>query len=298
MTAALYHGADQASLRTYFSLFKPRVMSLVVFTGFVGLWMAPGEISLWVAAAAIACIAANAGAAGAINMWYDVDIDQVMERTAMRALPTGKVLPETALYLGVWVSLISVLVMGFAVNWVAAGLLVAANLYYVLIYTVWLKRRSAQNIVIGGGAGAFPPLIGWAAVTGGLDWTPLALFLIIFIWTPPHFWGLALYRIGDYHKARVPMLPNVSGRYVTRVHILVYSALLIPVALLPFFLGSAGWFYALGATVLSLIFFTVSLQLFVKDDDAKARALFGLSIGYLFLVFGLLILDARAVVLV
>ena len=298
MTAALYHGANQASLGTYFSLFKPRVMSLVVFTGFVGLWMAPGEISLWVAVAAIACIAANAGAAGAINMWYDVDIDQVMERTAMRALPTGKVLPETALYLGVWVSLISVLVMGFAVNWVAAGLLVVANLYYVLIYTVWLKRRSAQNIVIGGGAGAFPPLIGWAAVTGGLDWTPLALFLIIFIWTPPHFWGLALYRIGDYHKARVPMLPNVSGRYVTRVHILVYSALLIPVALLPFFLGSTGWFYALGATVLSLIFFTVSLQLFVKDDDAKARALFGLSIGYLFLVFGLLILDGRAVVLV
>ena len=287
--------ASQAGLRTYFSLFKPRVMSLVVFTGFVGLWMAPGEISILTAIIAIACIAANAGAAGAINMWYDADIDALMERTAERAIPRGKVLPETALYLGMWVSLVSALVMGFAVNWVAAGLLVAANLYYVILYTMWLKRRSAQNIVIGGGAGAFPPMIGWAAVTGGLDWTPVALFLLIFMWTPPHFWGLALYRMGDYGKAQVPMLPNIAGRFVTRIHILVYCVLLLPISLAPYFLETAGILYAIGTGVLSTVFLILGIQLFLKDDDGKARALFGLSIAYLFLVFGLLVLDGRAV---
>lgn len=291
MTATGRQHSTAARLRLYFDLFKPRVMTLVVFTGFVGLWLAPGSISVWSALIAIACIATNAGAAGAINMWYDADIDQIMERTAERPIPLGLVRAETALYLGVGVSLVSSLIMGLATNAFAAVLLICANLYYVVIYTMWLKRRTAQNIVIGGGAGAFPPLIGWAAVTGSLDWTPIMLFLLIFIWTPPHFWGLALYRIGDYAKAGIPMLPNVAGRKVTRVHILVYAALLVPLALTPTLLGSAGWIYFSGALILSLIFFVLSLQLFLKDDDRKARMLFGLSIAYLFLVFGLLILD-------
>ena len=287
---------ETAGLGTYFSLFKPRVMWLVVFTGFVGLWVAPGEISVLSALVAIACIAANAGAAGAINMWYDADIDAIMERTVERAIPSGKVQAETALHLGVGVSFASALLMGLAVNWMAAFLLVCANLYYVVIYTMWLKRRWAQNIVIGGGAGAFPPLIGWAAVTGGLDWVPVALFLLIFFWTPPHFWGLALYRMGDYHKAGVPMLPNVAGRVVTRRHILAYAILLLPIAMTPYFLSaSIGLTYLVGATVLSLILIALSYQLFQKDDDGRARRLFGLSIAYLFLVFGLLILDGRGV---
>ena len=286
---------QDSTLRTYLDLFKPRVMSLVVFTGFVGLWVAPGSISIFHALIAIFCIAANAGAAGAINMWYDSDIDAVMERTALRPIPAGKVQARTALYLGIWVSLFSTLVMGLMLNWLAAGLLITANLYYVLIYTMWLKRRSAQNIVIGGAAGAFPPLIGWAAVTGSLEWTPLILFLLIFVWTPPHFWGLALYRMGDYAKAKVPMLPNVAGRRTTRIHIFVYSLLLFPVAVAPYFIGSAGLIYCVGAGVLSLIFAVLSAQLLIKDSNTKARALFGLSIGYLFLVFSLLVLDGRNV---
>ena len=275
----------KADFRAYLDLFKPRVMSLVVFTGFVGLWVAPGEISIWTAVIAILCIAANAGAAGAINMWYDADIDAVMARTALRPIPMGKVRAKTALYLGIIVSLASLILMGLAVNWIAAGLLISANLYYVLIYTMWLKRRSAQNIVIGGGAGAFPPLIGWAAVMGGLDWLPLMLFLLIFVWTPPHFWGLALYRMGDYEKAGIPMLPNVAGRLVTRRHILAYALILIPIALSPALAPYVGLTYFIGALVLSLALFTLSLQLFLHDDDRKARLLFGLSIAYLFLIF-------------
>ncbi len=295
-TASAVFGRDaETTLGTYFDLFKPRVMSLVVFTGFVGLWMAPGTILIVDALIAMGCLAANAGAAGAINMWYDADIDAVMERTASRPIPSGKVQARTALYLGIWVGGFSALIMGLMVNWLAAGLLVAANIYYVIFYTLWLKRRSAQNIVIGGGAGAFPPLIGWAAVTGALDWTPFVLFLLIFVWTPPHFWGLALYRMGDYAVAGVPMLPNVAGRWVTRVHIFAYTLLLLPLAVAPFFMGAAGIVYAVGASVLSLAFVTLSAQLLFQDSDGKARALFGLSIAYLFLVFGLLVLDGRGV---
>ncbi len=284
-----------ATLGTYLSLFKPRVMSLVVFTGFVGLWMAPGAINISNAIIAIFCIAANAGAAGAINMWYDADIDLVMERTALRPIPSGKVSSRTALQMGIWVSLLSFLLMGIALNWFAAALLAAANLYYVFLYTMWLKRRSAQNIVIGGAAGAFPPMIGWAAVTGDISWTPVVLFLLIFMWTPPHFWGLALYRMGDYAAAKVPMLPNTAGRLVTRIHIFVYTLLLVPISLAPYFMGSVGFVYFIGTGFLSFVFLLLSFQLLIQDSDSKARALFGLSIAYLFLVFGLLVFDGRNV---
>lgn len=284
-----------ATLGTYLSLFKPRVMSLVVFTGFVGLWMAPGAINISNAIIAIFCIAANAGAAGAINMWYDADIDSVMERTALRPIPSGKVSSRTALQMGIWVSLLSFLLMGIALNWFAAALLAAANLYYVFLYTMWLKRRSAQNIVIGGAAGAFPPMIGWAAVTGDISWTSVVLFLLIFMWTPPHFWGLALYRMGDYAAAKVPMLPNTAGRLVTRIHIFVYTLLLVPISLAPYFMGSVGFVYFIGTGFLSFVFLLLSFQLLIQDSDSKARALFGLSIAYLFLVFGLLVFDGRNV---
>ncbi len=290
---------QQFDLRAYFDLFKPRVMSLVVFTGFAGLWIAPGEISIWAALIAVVCIAVNAGGAGAINMWYDADIDQIMERTQSRPVPSGKVQARTALYLGLIASLISTIAMGLATNWVAAGLLVAANLYYVVLYTMWLKRRTAQNIVIGGGAGAFPPMIGWAAVTGGLETLPIVLFLLIFMWTPPHFWGLALYRMGDYGKAGIPMLPNVAGRDVTRAHILIYSILLVPLALAPYFLSEMlGWIYLIGSGVLTLLFLVLSVQLYMKDQDTTARNLFGYSIGYLFLIFGLMLVDGQGVMFV
>lgn len=291
--------ATRFDLRAYFDLFKPRVMSLVVFTGFVGLWLAPGEISIWAALVAVACIAVNAGGAGAINMWYDADIDQIMERTQNRPVPSGKVQARTALYLGLGASLISTLIMGLATNWFAAALLVAANLYYVLLYTMWLKRRTAQNIVIGGGAGAFPPMIGWAAVTGGLGTLPIVLFLLIFMWTPPHFWGLALYRMGDYGKAGIPMLPNVAGREVTRTHILIYSILLFPLALAPYFLSELlGWLYLAGAGILTFLLLILSVQLYMKDQDTTARNLFAYSIGYLFLIFGLMLIDGRGVMFV
>ena len=281
-----------ATLKTYLDLFKPRVMSLVVFTGLVGLWLAPGTISIWQAALAIVCIALNAGAAGAINMWYDADIDAIMERTAQRPIPAGHIRAETALYLGAGVSLASAILMALGVNWVAAGLLIIANLYYVFIYTMWLKRRTPQNIVIGGAAGAFPPMIGWAAVTGDVSWTSFMLFLLIFVWTPPHFWGLALYREGDYGKAGIPMMPNVAGRTSTRLQILIYAVLIVPVAVSPTLLGVTSWAYFWCALILSLALVGLSVQLYLKDSDLKARQLFGLSIGYLFLIFGLMMVFA------
>ena len=291
MTATLPQ-TETATVKTYIDLFKPRVMSLVVFTGLAGLWLAPGTITIWQACLAIICIALNAGAAGAINMWYDADIDAIMERTAERPIPSGKVRAETALYLGVGVSLVSAIAMGLATNWVAAALLVGANLYYVVIYTMWLKRRTAQNIVIGGAAGAFPPMIGWAAVTGDVSLASFMLFVLIFVWTPPHFWGLALYREGDYAKAGIPMMPNVAGRLSTRIQILAYAVLIVPAAISPTLLDVTNWAYFWCALILSLVLVVLSLQLYLKDDDLKARQLFALSIGYLFLIFGLMMIFA------
>ena len=215
--------------------------------------MAPGEIHPLLAAVAILCIAVSAGAAGAINMWYDRDIDAVMERTKRRPIPSGRVVPEEALAFGVALTLFAVMLMGLAVNWVAAALLALASAFYVLVYTMWLKRRTPQNIVIGGAAGAFPPMIGWAAVTGAVSVESIALFALIFIWTPPHFWALSLYRQGDYAKAGVPMLPVVAGRAATKRQILTYSLALIPFALAPTFLGMAGLVYAVVASVLSVL---------------------------------------------
>ena len=275
----------------YIALLKPRVMSLVVFTGFVGLWLAPGHLHPFLAAVAVLCIAVGAGAAGAINMWYDRDIDAVMRRTRARPLPAGRMAPGEALGFGCTLAGASVLVMGLAVNWVAATLLAATIAFYVLVYTVWLKRRTPQNIVIGGAAGAFPPVVGWAAVTGDIGLVPLALFALIFFWTPPHFWALSLYRTGDYAEAGVPMLPVVAGARETKKQMLLYTLVLWPVALAPAWLGAAGLVYAGLALALSLSFTVAALRVWFDPGEAAARRMFGFSILYLFLLFAGLVID-------
>ena len=286
--------SEGARVADYLALLKPRVMSLVVFTGFAGLIAAPGGLHPFLAVVAVLCIAIGAGAAGAINMWYERDIDALMERTRHRPIPAGRMAPDAALAYGVILSLFSVMLMGLAVNWVAAALLALANGFYVFVYTVWLKRRTPQNIVIGGAAGAFPPMIGWAAVTGTVGLEPIALFLIIFMWTPPHFWSLSLYREGDYAKAGIPMLPVVAGPAETKRQILIYAVLLAPLSLAPALLGAAGMLYGAVAFGLSLIFVLYALRVRFDRTLASARRMFGFSILYLFLVFAALIVD-RAV---
>ena len=239
-----------AEVRDFVRLLKPRVMSLVVFSGFAGLFVAPGSIHPFLAAVAVLCIAVGAGAAGAINMWFDRDIDAIMVRTRGRPIPRGKVAPDDALAFGTVLSLGSVLIMALAVNYVAAGLLAVAILFYVFIYTMWLKRSTPQNIVIGGAAGAFPPMIGWAAVTGGVSLESVVLFGLIFLWTPPHFWALALYRRGDYADAGVTMLPVVAGVRETKKQMFIYTILLFPCAIAPYWLGVAGPLYGMAAAVL------------------------------------------------
>ncbi len=278
----------------YWALLKPRVMTLVVFTGFAGLVVAPGHIHPVLAAIAILCIAIGAGAAGAINMWYDRDIDLLMERTRDRPLPAGRLDPGTALGFGSVLAVGASLVMGLAVNWLAAGLLAGSIAFYVFVYTAWLKRRTPQNIVIGGAAGAFPPVIGWAAATGEVGWPALALFLIIFLWTPPHFWSLALVRARDYHRAGVPMLPVVAGVGETKRQIFLYSLSLIPASLAPYWLGVVGPVYAVAAVVLGSLFVAGAVAVWRDRGQAHAWRLFGFSILYLFLVFALLILDRGA----
>src|SRR6202035_413111 len=243
-----------AAVGDYVQILKPRVMSLVVFTGFVGLVVAPGHLHPVLAAIAVLCIAVGAGASGAINMWYDRDIDAVMRRTAMRPLPAGRMMPGEALGFGVVLAGGSGAAMGLAVNWAAAALLALTIAFYVFVYTIWLKRRTPQNIVIGGAAGAFPPLVGWAAVTGDIGWGAIALFLLIFLWTPPHFWALSLYRSDDYRRAGVPMLPVVAGPRETKRQMLLYTLVLLPVALAPTLLGAVGWFYGAVALAMSLAF--------------------------------------------
>ena len=281
----------EARVSDFLALLKPRVMSLVVFTGFAGLIAAPGALHPLLAAVAVLCIAVGAGAAGAINMWYDRDIDAVMERTRRRPIPAGRVAPAEALGFGVVLSLLSVLLMGVAVNWTAAGLLALANGFYVFVYTVWLKRRTPQNIVIGGAAGAFPPMIGWAAVTGTVSLESLVLFAIIFIWTPPHFWALSLFRQGDYAKAGIPMLPVVAGKAATRRQMLLYTLVLAPLSLMPFWLGTAGALYGAVAAGLSAYFIWLSVKVLRDPGDGAAKRMFGFSILYLFALFAVLILD-------
>ncbi len=275
----------------YLALLKPRVMSLVVFTGFAGLVVAPGGLHPLLAAVAVLCIAVGAGAAGAINMWYDRDIDALMERTRKRPIPAGRVAPDDALAFGVTLSMLSFMLMGLAVNWIAAALLALASGFYVFVYTVWLKRRTPQNIVIGGAAGAFPPMIGWAAVTGAVSLESIALFLIIFMWTPPHFWALALYRAGDYDKAGVPMLPVVAGKAKTRHQILIYSLLLVPLSFAPAVLGTAGIAYSAAAAVMGAGFLLLAVRVRRERGERAARRMFVFSILYLFVLFAALIVD-------
>lgn len=288
---ATVHDAGVADVGDYIALLKPRVMSLVVFTGFVGLWLAPGTLHPVLAGVALMCIAVGAGAAGAINMWYDRDIDAVMERTRSRPLPAGRMQPGEVLGFGVTLAVGAVVVMGLVVNVVAAALLALTIGFYVFVYTMWLKRRTPQNIVIGGAAGALPPMVGWAAVSGDVSLVPLVLFAIIFMWTPPHFWALALYRNGDYARAGVPMLPVVSGPRETKRQILIYSALLFPLVLTPVLIGFSGMVYGVGAALLGALFFLCAVRVWFDPTDRSAKHMFGYSILYLFLIFALLLVD-------
>jgi protoheme IX farnesyltransferase len=279
------------SVRDYAILLKPRVMSLVVFTAFVGLVLAPAPMSALTAAIAVACIALGAGAAGAINMWYDRDIDKVMRRTMHRPLPAGRLAPSAALVLGIGLSVASVASMAFAVNAVAAALLAITIAYYVFIYTIWLKRRTPQNIVIGGASGALPPVIGWAAATGDIGAGAISLFAIIFLWTPPHSWALALFRRQDYADAGVPMMPVVAGERATRAQMLAYTLLLVPATFLPVAIGMAHAPYAAVAAVLGAILLWHAIRVLRRPDPAHARAMFFFSILYLFGIFASLLAD-------
>lgn len=285
---------DGARVVDYALLLKPRVMSLVVFTGFVGLYLAPGHLHPFLAAIAILAIAVGAGASGAINMWYDRDIDRVMARTMKRPIPDGRMAPDAALAFGIILAVGAVTVMGLGVNWAAASLLALTIAFYVFVYTIWLKRRTPQNIVIGGAAGAFPPMIGWAAVTGDVSLASVALFAMIFMWTPPHFWSLALYRSDDYARAGVPMLPVVAGRKETKRQIVLYAVLLVPITLVPWALGTVGAVYGSVASVLGAFFIASAVRVYREPDEARDRAakqMFGYSILYLFLLFTMLVVD-------
>jgi protoheme IX farnesyltransferase len=279
----------------FIALMKPRVMSLVVFTAFTGLVIAPSGLHPALAVIALICIAVGAGASGALNMWYDADIDARMQRTAGRPIPRGHVTAEEALTFGVVLSIGSVLTLGLLVNWVAGALLALTIAFYVFVYTMWLKRRTAHNIVIGGAAGAFPPMIGWAAATGTVSLESIVLFLIVFLWTPPHFWALALYRARDYERVGVPMLPVVAGEAETRKQIVIYSAILVPLAILPAIMGFGGALYLLTAMTLGGVFLALALKVYRvregREGDRAARQLFGFSIGYLFALFAALSIE-------
>jgi len=281
-----------ASAGDYIALLKPRVMSLVVFTGLVGYVAAPGAGDPVLGFAAILAIAVAAGGAGALNMWWDADIDAVMTRTRTRPVPAGRVEPAEALTLGLVMSILSVLTMLLAANVVAAALLAFTIFFYAVVYTMWLKRTTPHNIVIGGLAGALPPAVAWAAKTGSLGLDPLILVAIIFMWTPPHFWALALLQSKDYAAARVPMLPVTHGAAATRTQILIYSILLAPLGLAPVATGLAGWFYGAVAAIGGAAFVYFAVRVKLSEDPARARALFGFSILYLFSLFAALFAEA------
>lgn len=292
--------ASDSSAGDWIALLKPRVLTLVVFTGAIGLAVAPGHIHPVIALTAILCITVAAGAAGAINMWYDRDIDAIMRRTAKRPIPAGRIAPGEALTFGVTLAVGSVLMMYLATNLAAAFILALSIAFYVFVYTMWLKRRTPQNIVIGGAAGAFPPVIGWAAVTGGVDVLPLLMFAAIFFWTPPHFWSLSLWASGDYERAGVPMLPVVSGARETRRQIVIYTLLLVPITVLPWMLHLTGPVYGVSAFVLGLVFLASVIGVaFDKQDtagvsltkDKPAKLAFKVSLYYLFVLFAALAVD-------
>lgn len=288
-----------ASVNDFFQLMKPRVMSLVILTALTGMVLAPGHIHPLMGFIAILAVSVGAGASGALNMWFDADIDSQMQRTTARPIPRGKVSADDALAFGTFLSFASVLVLGLLVNWVA-GLLLAITIgFYIFVYTMWLKRRTAQNIVIGGAAGAFPPMIGWAAVTGSVSIESVLLFAIIFFWTPPHFWALALYRCRDYERVGVPMLPVVAGAAETRRQIVLYSLLLVPLATAPYFVGIGSIGYLVVSVVLGAVFLKLSFDVRRitegREGDAAAKKLFAFSILYLFALFGLLLIEGLVV---
>ncbi|MBS0273443.1 MAG: protoheme IX farnesyltransferase [Proteobacteria bacterium] len=292
----VYAGPERriASVGDYFALLKPRVMSLVIFTGFAGLVVAPGHIHLLSAFTALLCIAVAAGASGALNMAYDSDIDAVMARTATRPIPMGRIAREEALMFGWWLSVASVTMMGLFINLLSAALLAFTIFFYVVVYTLWLKRSTAQNIVIGGLSGALPPAIGWAAVTGQVTLAPIVLVAIIFFWTPPHFWALALFRSDDYARAGVPMMPVVAGKASTRRQIFAYTLLLLPIGLAPAALGFAGPLYLASAGLMSAWFLSAATKVLFERDAVKepaAKKLFFVSIAYLFVLFAALIAE-------
>jgi protoheme IX farnesyltransferase len=285
-----------ADWRDYFALTKPRVMSLVVFTGLCGLLAAPEAIHPVLGFTAVLCIALGAGGAGALNMWWEADLDAGMKRTAKRPLPAGRMDKTSARDFGVVLSVASVLIMGLAVNWLAGALLALSIVYYAVVYTIWLKPRTPQNIVIGGGAGAFPPLIGWVAATGDITLMPVLLFAIIFVWTPPHFWALALFVQTDYAKVGIPMLPVVAGEAETRRQILIYSVVLLIVSLVPWWIGGTGWIYGGTALLLSGAFLLLALPVAMRraaegDRMKPEKRLFAYSILYLFALFAALVAD-------
>jgi heme o synthase len=288
-----------ATLGDYVALMKPRVMSLVVFTALVGLAVAPGHVHPLIGLIALSCIAIGAGGAGALNMWYDADIDAVMARTARRPIPRGRVAPGKALAFGLTLAVGSVVVLGLFVNLPAAALLAFTILFYVVVYTMWLKRRTPQNIVIGGASGALPPVIGWVAATGDIRVEPILLFIIVFLWTPPHFWALSLYRTGEYARAGIPMLPVVAGKAETQRQILIYTVLLVPMAVSLWPLGFAGWIYGAVAVATGVIMITLALRLREAGAAAcepAAKRLFAFSILYLFLLFAVLLVEERLMV--
>ncbi|WP_062203117.1 heme o synthase [Aureimonas sp. AU12] len=279
----------------YLALLKPRVMSLVVLTAVTGFLAAPGHVHPVLAVVSLFAIALGAGGSGALNMWYDADIDRVMKRTAQRPVPAGRVSPGSALAFGLSLSIFSVLLLGLAANWFAASFLAFTIAFYAVFYTMGLKRRTVQNIVIGGAAGAFPPMVAWSAVTGNVSLESFVLFLIIFLWTPPHFWALAMFKMKDYGAAGIPMLPNVAGERSTRRHIFAYSLFLAPVGVLPFVLGFAGPVYGAISLLLGANFVRLAYRVLgMPDNDAAmipAKKLFGFSIVYLFAIFALLLAD-------
>jgi protoheme IX farnesyltransferase len=282
-----------ASVGDYLALLKPRVMSLVVFTALTGMVLAPVHIHPVVGLAALIAIAVGAGASGALNMWYDADIDAVMSRTRNRPIPAGRIHPDEALTFGIILSCASVMVLGIFTNLLAAGLLAFTIFFYVVVYTMWLKRSTVQNIVIGGAAGALPPVVAYAAATGTVTVESLALFALIFVWTPPHFWALALFKAGDYEKAGVPMLPVVYGARETRKQILIYTLLLAPVGMLPWFLGFAHWTYGVVSGLGGLGMLWLAIDIWRKPGDmGPARRMFGYSILYLFVLFACLLGEA------
>jgi heme o synthase len=301
MTTATRDIMMPAEWRDFWALTKPRVMSLVVFTALCGLLAAPGDIHPVIGFTAILCLAMGAGACGALNQWYEADVDAKMARTSKRPLPAGRMDREAALHFGIGLAAFSVGIMGVAVNWLSAGILAFSIFFYSVVYTIWLKPNTPQNIVIGGAAGAFPPVIGWAAVTGDVTLLPILLFATIFLWTPPHFWALALFMKTDYGAAGIPMLPNVSGQRVTRNQIFAYSFPMVAVAIAPFALGESGWIYGISSIILNLIFLALAFNVWRNEATEAAamepeKKLFAFSILYLFLLFGLFAFDRMVLV--